>query len=119
MSRVELWTTPVTIKDTPIKNEPVENAPVEKQYVITAGTNKFGKQLYLAGYKDCNDFIISQVPSKQSREESERLIKRATKKIEQNILDNKFTWINSVSNKKTLPDFNIVLYREQQKDEQH
>ena len=97
MTVVSLWDTqekvsPVAVKPQEVKKEPpvakviikeqhqVEQQTSEKEeeFYILAGKNRLDRQLYLFGYKDCDDYAISVVPQKFNKKKCEKLIKKAT-----------------------------------------
>ena len=54
---------------------------VRKKYLILAGKDKLEQQLYLAGYKVCDDWTISIVPRPMSKTKALKLIKRVEKEL--------------------------------------
>ena len=51
-----------------------------KKYVIVAGENRIGRTLYLSGFDDAEDQMISVVPYPTSKERCERMISAQIKK---------------------------------------
>ena len=52
-----------------------------KKYLILAGKDKLEQQLYLTGYKDCDEWTISIVPRPMSKTKALKLIKRVEKEL--------------------------------------
>lgn len=75
MSKVSLWDTPVELL----------NTNSSKKVLIYAGINKYNRQEYLGGYKDCSDWYISIVPYVTTYDKAEKLIKKATKQLSSKI----------------------------------
>ena len=50
-------------------------------YLITAGTNKSGRQLYVSTYIDCNDWSISIVPTPMTKAKALKTIERVKKEL--------------------------------------
>lgn len=97
MTVVSLWDTqekvsPVAVKPQEVKKEPPvakviikeqhevkqQTSEKEEEFYILAGKNRLDRQLYLFGYKDCDDYAISVVPQKFNKQKCEKLIKKAT-----------------------------------------
>lgn len=97
MTVVSLWDTqenvsPVAVKPQEVKKEPLvakviikeqpevkqQTSEKEEEFYILAGKNRIDRQLYLFGYKDCDDYAISVVPQKFNKKKCEKLIKKAT-----------------------------------------
>lgn len=97
MTVVSLWDTqekvsPVAVKPQEVKKEPPvakviikeqpevkqQTSEKEEEFYILAGKNRLDRQLYLFGYKDCDDYAISVVPQKFNKKKCEKLIKKAT-----------------------------------------
>lgn len=97
MTVVSLWDTqekvsPVAVKPQEVKKEPPvakviikeqpevkpQTSEKEEEFYILAGKNRIDRQLYLFGYKDCDDYAISVVPQKFNKKKCEKLIKKAT-----------------------------------------
>ena len=97
MTVVSLWDTqekvsPVAVKPQEVKKEPpvdkviIKEQPEvkpqasekEEEFYILAGKNRLDRQLYLFGYKDCDNYAISVVPQKFNKKKCEKLIKKAT-----------------------------------------
>lgn len=97
MTVVSLWDTqekvsPVAVKPQEVKKEPPvakviikeqpevkpQTSEKEEEFYILAGKNRLDRQLYLFGYKDCEDYAISVVPQKFNKKKCEKLIKKAT-----------------------------------------
>lgn len=100
MTIVSLWETPqkvspVEIKPQEVKKEPPvakviikepqevkqQTSKKEEEFYILAGKNRLDRQLYLFGYKDCDDYAISVVPQKFNKQKCEKLIKKATAEL--------------------------------------
>lgn len=96
MGKVDLWDMPVEVarKEEPLvehethrDEQPNENTPApgskkRSKYVIHAGTNKIGRQLYLNGYDDDPEhFDISVVPYVTTKTRCYELIALAKKKF--------------------------------------
>lgn len=56
-----------------------------KKYIILAGTNLYGRQLYLKGYNDCDDWEISAVPYLTTEKRCHELIEKATKYLKDKV----------------------------------
>ena len=97
MTVVSLWDTqekvsPVAVKPQEVKKDPPvdkviikeqpevkqQTSEKEEEFYILAGKNRIDRQLYLFGYKDCDDYAISVVPQKFNKKKCEKLIKKAT-----------------------------------------
>lgn len=97
MTVVSLWDTqekvsPVAVKPQEVKKDPPvakviikeqhevkqQTSEKEEEFYILAGKNRLDRQLYLFGYKDCDDYAISVVPQKFNKKKCEKLIKKAT-----------------------------------------
>lgn len=78
---MDLWNVDIP-KEVVTINKP-DSKPVEsrKKYLILAGINKYERQLYLTGYKDCEDWVISIVPKPTSKSKANTLIKKAEKEL--------------------------------------
>ena len=100
MTVVSLWDTqekvsPVAVKPQEVKKEPPvakviikeqpevkqQTSEKEEEFYILAGKNRLDRQLYLFGYKDCDDYAISVVPQKFNKKKCEKLIKKATEDL--------------------------------------
>lgn len=95
MTVVSLWDTPqkvspVVVKPQEVKKDPPvakviikeqKQAEKEEEFYILAGKNRLDRQLYLFGYKDCDDYAISVVPQKFNKQKCEKLIKKATAEL--------------------------------------
>ena len=100
MTVVSLWDTqekvsPVAVKPQEVKKEPPvakviikeqpevkqQTSEKEEEFYILAGKNRLDRQLYLFGYKDCDDYAISVVPQKFNKKKCEKLIKKATAEL--------------------------------------
>lgn len=96
MTIVSLWDTPQKVSPVEIKPQELKKPPVakviikeekqqtskkEEEFYILAGKNRLDRQLYLFGYKDCDDYAISVVPQKFNKQKCEKLIKKATAEL--------------------------------------
>lgn len=70
----------VVIATDAFKNE-VTSLIEGKKYLITAGTNKSGRQLYVSTYTDCDAWSISIVPTPMSKERALKTIERVKKEL--------------------------------------
>lgn len=122
MSRASLWseiTQPVIKENKPevkkvsrVKNTstsaPATNAQKpgnlrhkEKMYCVLSGRNKNDRQLYLSGYKDCMDWVISIVPFYSDKDKMQKLINKATRQLTE-----KFK-LESFRGPKIIPNFEL------------
>lgn len=125
MTVVSLWDTqekvsPVAVKPQEVKKEPpvakviikeqpeVEQQTSEKEeeFYILAGKNRIDRQLYLFGYKDCDDYAISVVPQKFNKKKCEKLIKKATADLSNRT--------NVFGRTREVPKFEIISEKEYQ-----
>lgn len=99
MEKTDLWSSPVTIStgiDEPVAEK--EEINTEKKYVIKAYINKStNRQMYLSGWDDSDDWMITVVPYEASMDRCKHLISKAEKQIEE---ANKTSLI-----KKKFPDY--------------
>ena len=85
MEKTDLWSAPITISRE--VNEPIsekEESKTEKKYVIKAYINKSTtRQMYLSGWDDSDDWMITIVPYEASMDRCKHLISKAEKQIEE------------------------------------
>lgn len=123
MTVVSLWDTqekvsPVAVKPQEVKKEPPvakviikeqpevksQTSEKEEEFYILAGKNRIDRQLYLFGYKDCDDYAISVVPQKFNKKKCEKLIKKATADLSNRT--------NVFGRTREVPKFEIVSEKE-------
>lgn len=95
----------VKIATDAFKNE-VTSIITSEKYLITAGENKIGRQLYVSVYNDCDDWTISIVPCPMSKQRAVKTVERVKKE-----------YLEKMRNSKTITrrnapeiDFEIVPY---------
>lgn len=69
------------IKEIQYKEVSKKEETKEKEYYILADKTRTGRQQYLFGYKDCNDYSISVVPQHFNYNKCKKLIEKATKEL--------------------------------------
>ena len=125
MTVVSLWDTqekvsPVAVKPQEVKKDPPvdkviikeqpevkqQTSEKEEEFYILAGKNRLDRQLYLFGYKDCDNYAISVVPQKFNKKKCEKLIKKATAD-----LSNRTSVFGRI---REVPKFEIVSEKEYQ-----
>ena len=125
MTVVSLWDTqeqvsPVAVKPQEVKKEPPvakviikeqpevkqQTSEKEEEFYILAGKNRLDRQLYLFGYKDCDDYAISVVPQKFNKKKCEKLIKKATADLS--------TRTSVFGRTREVPKFEIISEKEYQ-----
>ena len=89
MTKIDLW-----------------NETLDKQkYLITAGTNRYGRQRYVIKYNDTADWDISTVPIPMTKKQALNLLNRIMKEYQER-LNTRITFKYKYSN----IEFNIIEY---------
>ena len=83
-----------------IEAKPQPTTTKRHKYIITAGTNRRGRPIYLAGYDDCEDWLLSAVPYATTKTHCYRLIDSAKAAYKNKELQ--------FGKKVDIPDFQII-----------
>lgn len=109
MKTYDLWGSPLPAVQ-PTKAEEDDTVPYLDTgyplYVVTAGTNKLGRQLYLCTFRDCDDWIVSVIPVKMTRARAEYMIDKCKKDMQ------KKNERSRIKIALTFPDFQIVRFKD-------